>query len=454
MSLTARQTNPVKRVSRLSSLAESGAMVRNPIGVFEKYTATLGDTFLFYFGGLKRTLVSSNPVVLQHVLKTNYENYTKSDIQVKRMGSFLGHGLLTSHGQEWLRQRRIIQRGFSPSKLAQLTSIMQQALDAAIQSFDAEVRKGAIDICPEMRKLTFHTVAASLFSTDIKDEEVIFISKTIAAVQEFLVRQIVHPYLLPWYALTGETGKYQRMRRKGDSVLSRQIARRRKDPAPPSDLLQLLLDARYEDGQAMTDNQVLCESMQLLVAGHETSSTALAWMFYLLTQWPEHTEAIRNELQTVVGDAPVQLAHLPKLEYTTRVIEEALRLYPPFWMVDREAIHDDRIGDIRIAAGTTVIVFTYGAHQCAARWIEPRAFHPDRFKPEIKRAQQPFTYLPFGGGPRSCIGSHYAMLQMTMIIAVVLRSYDFFLVPGQEIDIRPMIILRPQHGIRMNFSRR
>ena len=143
---------------------------------------------------------------------------------------------------------------------------------------------------------------------------------------------------------------------------------------------------------------------------------------------------------------------MPKFEFTTQVIQEALRLYPPFWMIDRMAVADDRVGDIDIPRGSTVIVYVYGAHHAPRYWENPESFDPERFTKENEKPRTPFTYLPFGGGPRVCIGEQYAMLQILMILSELLRNYDFQLVPGQTIEARPMVILRPKHGIRMTFT--
>jgi cytochrome P450 len=157
-------------------------------------------------------------------------------------------------------------------------------------------------------------------------------------------------------------------------------------------------------------------------------------------------------MEEALGGAPLGHADLPKFVFTTQVIQEALRLYPPFWMVDREAIADDRVGDTVIPAGSMVIVHVYGAHHAAKHWSDPETFDTDRFLKGTEKQRAPFTYLPFGGGPRVCIGNHYAMLQILMILSELLRRYDFQIVPGQMIEARPMVILRPKHGIRMTFT--
>ena len=426
-------------------------MARNSVAVLSKYTELFGDTFRCYLGGIKEVMVTTNPAVIQHVLKTNSENYQKSDIQVKRMGHFLGKGLLTTHGEAWRTQRRLIQKGFDRKQLEALSSIMQDSLTESLREFDRQVRLGPVDIYPQLMRMTFAMVARSLFGARLKDEDIDLVSHTICTVQGFIVRQTLQPYLNPWFAVSGELRKHEEMRAQADSILMQYIKRRRNEP-PGNDLLQTLMDARYSDGEGMSDELVLSESMQLLVAGHETSSNALSWLLYLLSSRPDCLEKVRQEFDAVLGDSPLTYVEVPRFEFTSQVIYEALRLYPPFWMVDRTAVADDRVGDLAIPRGSTVIVFVYGAHHAPRYWHDPESFDPDRFSKANEKLQPPFTYLPFGAGPRGCIGGNYAMLQILMILNSLLRQYDLQLTPGQDIEPRSMVILRPKHGIRMTFT--
>jgi cytochrome P450 len=427
-------------------------MAANPVQVLSKYTELFGDTFRFYLGGIKEAIVTTNPAVMQHVLKTNSENYQKSEIQVKRMGHFLGKGLLTTHGEAWRTQRRLIQKGFDRKQLEALSAIMQDSLSESLRDFDRQVQIAPVDIYPHLMKMTFAMVARSLFGAKLKDEDIDVVSNTICTVQEFIVRQTIQPYLNPWFEISGELRRHEEMRTHADAILMDYIKTRRQQ-APGNDLLQTLMDARYSDGEGMSDEMVLSESMQLLVAGHETSSNALSWLLYLLSSRPDCLERVRQEFDSVLGDAPLSFGDVTRLEFTTQVIYEALRLYPPFWMVDRMAIAEDRVGDIAIPQGSTVIVFVYGAHHAPHYWPSPESFDPERFLKANEKSRTPFTYLPFGGGPRVCIGNHYAMLQILMILSELLRTYDFQLIPDQTIEARPMVILRPKHGIRMTFTK-
>jgi len=426
-------------------------MAANPAKVLSKYTEQYGDTFRFYLGGLKEAIVTTNPAIIQHVLKTNADNYQKSEIQVKRMGHFLGKGLLTTHGEAWKTQRRLIQKGFDRKQLEILSSIMQESLTDSMKEFDRQIALGPVDIYTHLMKMTFSMVAKSLFGARLKTDDIELVSHTICTVQEFIVRQTIQPYLNPWFEVSGELRRHEEMRVRADGILMEYIKKRRVSE-PGRDLLQILMDARYSDGEGMSDELILSESMQLLVAGHETSSNALSWLLYLLSSRPDCLEKVRHEFDTLLGDAPLTFTDVAKFEFTTRVILEALRLYPPFWMIDRVAVADDRVGDIAIPAGSMVIVYVYGAHRAKRFWPNPETFDPDRFTKANEKLQTPFTHLPFGGGPRGCIGGNYAMLQILMILSELLRKYDLQLTPGQAIEPRPMVILRPKNGIRMSFT--
>jgi cytochrome P450 len=443
----------VPAVPRFECFLDSRAMAHNPVQVLTKYGKIHGGTFRIYFGGVKEAIVTTDPVVIQHVLKTNSDNYYKSHIQKKRMGHFLGKGLLTTEGEAWKTQRRLIQTGFERKQLEVLSSIMQDSLADSLRDFDRQARTGPVDIYPLMMKITFSMVGRSLFGARLKEEDIDLISLAISTVQEFMVRQTIQPYLNPWFAVSGELRRHWELRSRAFRVLDEYLQRRRNE-APGHDLLQILMDARYSDGHGMPDDLIVSESMQLLVAGHETSSNALSWLLYLLSLRPDCVERVREEFDAVLGEKPLTFSDVPKFEFTTQVIMEALRLYPPFWMVDREALADDRAGDVDIPRGSTVVVFIYGVHHSPQYWENPESFDVERFAKgnNNDKLHTPYAHLPFGAGPRGCIGGNYAMLQMLMILSVLLRKYDFSLVPGQNIEPRPMVILRPEHGIRMSFT--
>ncbi len=443
------------QIPRLQSLLDSPQMAKNPIRIFNKYAEAIGETYSFHFGGIKKAIVSSNPAFIQHIMKTNYENYHKSEIQVKKMGHFLGKGLLTIHGKHWLNQRRLMQQAFHRSQLIQLVDMMQEVIDTSLTELDEKLVKGPVDIYTEMMKITFRMVMRSLFSTAFSSEDLAIISNSITEVQGFMLKQIIQPYMNPWYKLSGEVRKYELITEKAYNILLAHVQKRRKEKIAEMDFLQILLDSTYEDtGEPMTDREVLNESMQMMVAGHETSSNALSWALYLLCRHPEAVQKIREEVQTLFGEGNISFAELPKLVYTMQVLEESMRLFPPFWALDREAQADDNIMGIDIPKGTIVVAYIYGLHHSAKYWDNPEEFRPERFSKENKKTQTPFAHIPFGSGPRGCIGINYAIAQMQLILVAFLRKYDFELLPNKEAVVQPLIILRPEDGIKIRFWKR
>lgn len=442
------------KVSRVESFMDAGSMVKNPISVFEKYRKELGPTFTFYFGGTKRTVVTTDPAIIQHVLKDNHTNYNKSDIQVKRMAEFQGKGLLNSHGDYWFKQRRLLSKGFSHSHLTKMLPLQIDVLNDFMAAFDKKAINGPVDIHSEMVKVTLRSVGRSLFGNKMKDDDIDQLGETISNIQEFMVKQIVQPYLVPWFKISGETGKYQKLRREGDELVMKYVDQRKKEGSKGSDMLQIILETPYKDsGHFMTNNQVMIEVLQLLVAGNETSSNALSWTFYLLAKNPEYIYKIREEVEQICGNGEVSYASLFKLRLTTNVLDEAMRLYPPFWMIDRIALNDDEINGVHISKGSMVVPYIYGVHHNADIWEDPDRFDPNRFSVDNKNKKHPFAHIPFGGGPRVCIGQNMAMMQILLVLISIVRKYDLKLSKNKTVGIHPMMILRPDGPIEIEFER-
>ena len=439
-------------VPRGRALMDSRAMVRNPVAVFEKYRARLGPTFTVHFGAVKPAVVSTDPVVVEHVLRGNRDNYEKSDIQVERMVEFQGRGLVNIHGEAWMRQRKLLAQGFKRSHLTKLLPMQQDVLQELMSGFDHDAQQGPVDVHQQMVRFTLRLVGRSLFGQSMRDEELEQIGETISAIQAFILRQIVQPWKIPWFRFSGLAEKHQQLRRDGDAIALRHIRARLKQGLGDNDFLRILLETPYHDtGQAMGEPLVLIESLQLLVAGNETSSNALTWIFYLLARHPKHILEIRDEVAAVIGENAIDYRNLHQLEGTVRVIDEALRLYPPFWMIDRIALKDDEIGGVHIPAGAMVIPYIYGTHRNPAHWQDVETFDPRRFERERRKERHPFAYIPFGSGPRMCIGSNMAVMQMLMIVVAFVKKYDFALTNDSPVAIQPMMLLRPSGAVTMKF---
>jgi cytochrome P450 len=431
-------------VPRLISLLRAATFIVNPIPVLSDNLSTYGSTYRFHIGGLKRGMVSVEPEVIQHVLQKNNRNYRKSEIQTVTLAHYVGQGLLTSEGEYWLRQRRLIQPGFHRDRLSKLVEIINLEIAECISMLRGVAkREGVIDMYEEMHRLAFRIVAKTLFSTGLEADLLTKLSAQITDIQRFIVKQIRQPYARLWHHWTGQTQACELLAKDTRQILTNIIQERISTGSRHDDLLQMLLDARYDDtGEGMNTQQILDECLILFVAGHETSANALTWTFYLLSQHPGKVSPMLTE-SAIWANAQPTFDQLRNLNYTTQVIEESLRLYPPAWIIDRIAINDDHVAGYLIPKGTMVILYIYGSHHQASLWEDPEEFQPERFEPEAKKAIPPFAYFPFGGGPRKCIGNNFAMMEMQLVLTQMVKTFQFECLSDQ-VTMLPLITLRPQ----------
>ena len=400
-------------------------------------------------------MVTKDPDIIRHVLQKNHRNYIKTPMIFEKLRRFLGNGLLTSEGPYWLQQRRLIQPGFHKQRLQALVEIMNQVImESEPMALGAKGRDERVDVYPMMMRLAFDIVTRSLFSTAVSADKLDLLSNSLTTIQAFLVQQIRQPYLNPWFRMSGQLAKHVKLSKQADEVLLGLIRARRSSGESKEDLLQMLLDARYEDtGEGMTDQQLLEETNILITAGHETTANALSWIFYLLAKHPDKQELLRTELREVLGSREPTFMDVPKLSYTTQVIEESMRLYPPAWVTDRQAAADDEIKGHEVPKGTMVVLAIYALHHDAKFWDDPEAFRPERFAPTSRKQMNTnYSYLPFGGGPRLCIGNSFAMMEMQLVLAYYLRKYRIRLASQQPPEMLPLVTLRPKNGIPIIFD--
>ncbi len=446
----ATMAKQVPQVPRLRALMDSGAMIRNPLEVFERYRADFGATFAFHFGGAKKAIVSADPAFIEHVLR-DARNYHKSEIQIERMGEFQGQGLLNSHDEAWLRQRRHLGQGFQQQRLAQLLPMQRETVEQLLDELGRIAHEGPVDVYEQMVRFTLSLVGRSLYGHQLSDEALTQLGTAISEIQAFIVRQVVQPYKIPWFRLSGQSAHFQRLRQAGDQIIRDHIATRK--PGEGEDLLAMMLDTPYKDtGETMSREQVLVESMQLMVAGNETSSVALSWTLYLLAQNPEYIGQMRAEIREVLGDAAPDLASLRELHLMQRVVDEALRLYPSFWMFDRKALIDAEIEGFHIPAGSLLSIFVYGVHRNSEFWEDPEVFDPSRFEKARRAGRPTYAHIPFGGGPRKCIGQNLALIQILLVLVGIIRRFDFTLASPEEVRIKAMFITRPDGPIHLQFT--
>lgn len=431
-------------VPRYLSLWRALKFINNPIPVLDANLARYGSTYRFHIGGLEEGIVTTDPEIIRHVLQKNNRNYRKSSIQTRLLAHYIGHGLLTSEGEYWLKQRRLIQPGFHRQRLSNLISLMNREIQAHILRWsDLAKANATVDLYQEMHQLAFRIVAKTLFSTGLTEGQLDQLSNQITQVQTFIVRQIRQPFGRWWFRLSGQTSYYENVSQSTRKILLEIIRERLESKTSHDDLLQMLIDTVYEDTcERMTITQLLDESLILFIAGHETTANALAWSFYLLGNHPEYKNAIRKEAELWASAGQPSFRDLQDLTLTSQVIEEAMRLYPPAWMMDRVAIEDDIAGGFLIPSGTMIFLYIYGTHHHPGWWHDPETFNPRRFGKEQREQIRPFTYFPFGGGPRLCVGNHFALIEMQLVLTQMIHHFDFQL-ENDEIELLPLITLRP-----------
>ena len=428
------------------------ALRRDPTAVFTRAASQFGDVVYLKIGS-RRGFLITNPADIRHVLQDNARNYHKSPLYSK-LRMTLGNGLLTSEDEFWLRQRRIAQPAFHRQRVAGLARVMAEAAqDTAARWQSIAARGEPSDVGEEMMRLTRTVVLRALLGADLGP-----FSATIDHAWTIINQQIGESFwslgLTDWLP-TAKYRQFQAARAVLRGAVDHVISQRRSSPSADGDLLSMLLTARDEEtGEAMTDEQLRVEVTTFLLAGQETTSLALTWTWYLLSQHAASQRRLEQEIDTVLKGRPPEYADLVNLPYTRMVIDESMRLYPPAWGFSRQALSDDELGGFHLPRGWLAFVIPYVLHRLPAYWQDPDAFDPERFLPERSVDRPKFAYLPFGAGPRQCIGNQFALIEAQLIVATLVQGYRLHLVPGRKVEPWALITLRPRFGMPMMIERR
>ena len=424
----------------------------NPIRTFLEAADRYGD-LVHLKAGPYHGFLACDPADVKHVLQDHARNYHKSPLY-DRLRDGIGNGLLTSEDAFWLRQRRLAQPAFHRQRVQAMADAMIECTAQTLERWDGLASRGdTVDVVAEMMALTQAIIVRTMFSTDLGATAEV-VNRTWPIINRRIGETFWSTKLETTLPLPANR-RFHRALAELEGVVYRIIADRRRTNRDEADLLSMFLSARDEDtGAGMTDRQLRDEVMTMLLAGHETTSLALSWTYYMLSQHPAIERSIADEVDRVVGDGRPAFAHLDRLSVTRRAIEESLRLYPPAWGFSRQALADDEIGGYRVPRGSLVFLIPYVIHRRPALWQDPDRFDPNRFTPEREAARARFAYIPFGGGPRGCIGHQFAMVEAQLIVAAIAQRYRIELVPGQEIRAEPLITLRPAPGIRARIVKR
>lgn len=416
---------------------------RDPLGFVTKVAEQHGDVALIQMAGLPFYQLSS-PKAIHEVLVTKSRDFGKGALGAERRLLF-GKGLATNEGDDWRRQRRLTQPAFQKSRILRYGESMSLQLQKGLATWPVGE---SVDLHPMIMRQALEIVSKVLFGANI-GERATEVGERLEILMEFFATQMNFvTRFLPRGMQTPGQKRFRSAVADLDRIVYGIIADRRRSPEPGDDLLSILLGARFDDGSALTDKQLRDEVMTLFLAGHETTSLALSWTFALLGQNPSVEEKLVQEVDQVLGGRASTPADLPRLSYATRVLKESMRLYPPAWILARQAVRDVEIAGVMIPKRAFVTMSQWVMHRDSRYWIEPERFVPDRWTEDFERTLPKFVYFPFGGGQRVCIGSEFAMMEAVLFLTSILQRFRF----KPDSDVFPRLdaslSLRPRNGVR------
>jgi cytochrome P450 len=438
--------NQIPQVSFINFLRHSLEIVKNPLPFHHKNFEEKGDLFSLKLGFVTNVLFCRDAALAEYVLQKNQKNYTKTEIQTKDLAKYVGKGLLTSEGDHWKKQRKLIQPSFHKKQLQALMHTMLEAIETEYERIEVDKR---VDIYPILSDLAFQVVVKSLFTKAATDEEITRLQYITEAAQKMLVRELRQPYLGWWFSMSGTIKKHIDLIREAREILRGIIHERKASEQHFDDLLDMLLSAQYDDGSLIEEEQLIDEILILFTAGHETTSNALTFIFQLLALHPEWQERIFEESEQLksTNDLMTQVAGA---KICQQVIEEAMRLYPPAYFMDRVNYEDDTFQGKSFKKGTNFLLSIYEIHRHPKLWENPEDFRPERFADGGRKFSS--HYFPFGAGPRKCIGNNFAMFEMIMAVHTLVSQIK--IEPQFEnIEITPLITLKPKNGF-LKFVKR
>jgi cytochrome P450 len=429
--------------------------LRDPLKTLTTLSQTYGYISYFKFGKLNIYFLN-HPNYIEDVLVTNHKNFIKSrGLQISKR--LLGSGLLTSEGDYHDKQRRLIQPTFYPKRIKSYTEVM---IKKTLNLCDNWKEGSVVDIHQEMTRLTLEIISKAVLGYDIKpgDDE---IGDSLLTCMKYFNRLLM-PFgeLIEKIPILPINKGFQKAKKNLDSIVFRMINEHKmkleKNDEKDNDLLFTLLKSQYDstDIGKMTDQQLRDEIMTIFLAGHETTANALTWTFYLLSEHPAIDARLQKEIYSIFDNKTniVSFDDIEKLEYTTKVLTESMRLYPPSWALGRQAINDCKIGKYIIPSGSIILMSQYVMHRNPLYFPEPNTFYPDRWTDEFKKNLPRFSYFPFGGGIRSCVGEPFAWMEAILITAIINRLWKMNSIPSNKVVLKPLATLRPKYGMRMKIT--
>ncbi len=432
--------------------------VRNPLVFLEKMQKQFGEAGLVKLNLVNRDFfLVLTPEDTKHILQENNRNYHKSEAY-KVLAIFLGNGLLTSEGDFWRRQRKLTQPAFYKQRLALMVTMMNEEVVSLTKRWQQNNAGTLVDITEEMLNLTLAIVTKALFSTDVK-HRLGGISESLNEIMHFADNTLKSFIRFPLHLPTPRNLRFKRAVHKVEAVIYSIIEGRRADikrnaEVRYDDLLDMLMHTQDEEtGETMTNRQLRDEVTTIFMAGHETTANALSWALYLLAKHQNVLEKLRREIETVLGeDGLPTFENVRELKYTLQVVQEVMRLFPPAWIMGRKSIGADHLSGHAIAANSYLILPIYLLHRHPVYWQKPHDFYPDHFLAEAIRSRPTYAYIPFGGGPRMCVGNNFALMEMQIVLAMLVRKFDFSPEQKEEVKPDPLVTLRPKNKLKMNVT--
>jgi cytochrome P450 len=412
-------------------------MVRNPLQFFQSIASQYGD-IVCYRPAPEPAYLVNHPDYIRHVLVDNNRNYSKATSSNLIFKKVIGDGLLSSEGETWRKQRRMMQPTFHHTRIEQLDGLIVEAAQSMLDRWQAAFESNQpIDVAREMAALTLTITTRSLFGVDLGDE--------VRQVGE-IINRAAHYFEKP------SDPHIVQSRQEFGAVVDRIIQQRRENFQDGGDLLSSMILARDENtGVVMDDEQLRTQVMTLLLAGYETTASTLTWTWYLLSQNPWAVERLRTEVRETLNRRLPQYSDLEKLPYVGMVLDESLRLFPTAWTLGRRAIGEDEIGGYHVPANTVIAICTYTMHRHPHFWDNPNTFDPERFSPENIKKHAKYAYIPFGAGPRQCIGNNFGLMEAALVMACILQRFELRLMPGVDVQPQALFVLRPSRDMMMSL---
>ena len=401
-----------------------------------------------------RTFVINEPSGIRRVFLDNAQNYTVSELSRRVLEPGLGRGLLTTDGEIWRNHRRIMAPAFDPRSVAGYAPVMSEVIEELLAKWDALSDFSEVDAAAAMMHTTLHIISRAMFSSN-SDEVVDVVERGVGQYQTTIRPGLLDLLQAPeWLTRLVSPRRGSGSFDELDQLVDRLLHGREPD-IKPKQLLACLIAARDSDsGGGMTAKEVRAHIVTIFMAGHETTAQALAWTWYLLSQHPAAEAKLHDELAKVLAGRIPRHEDLVELRYTRMVIEESMRLYPPAHTLTHQSVAPDEVLGHRIPAGATVLIVPWLLHRKPSLWENPDRFEPERFSPERSAARPRFAYIPFGAGPRVCIGAAFAMEEALLALAMIAQRYRLHLKPGHPVEPQGLITLRPRYGLRMLLERR